>query len=169
MSAGLASVLLAVFLSVGMAPSREPLFVAVLTAADAAPRMVVSMERSGVLRARMVKPWKLDAGKGLEIEDTELKIQFALSAIPPQSYHEWMRIGGMIACALRGVVDDDGRGLWEEWANEVNAYKWSECMTYTAFNPDGRSLFFIADQHDPERLWRRAYETALDKLTRGKV
>jgi anti-sigma-K factor RskA len=66
-SAGLASVLLAAFLWIGATPPAEPLFVAVLTAPDAAPRMVVSMHRPGVLRARMVKPWKVGADKGLEL------------------------------------------------------------------------------------------------------
>src|SRR5258708_37042422 len=66
-SAGLASVLLAAFLWIAATPPGEPLFVAVLTAPDAAPRMVVSIERAGVLRARMVKPWKIGADKGLEL------------------------------------------------------------------------------------------------------
>jgi hypothetical protein len=118
------------------------------------------------------------AGRGLSSspedvqlpEDTELKIQFALTVIPRQDYHEWMRIGGMIACALRGVADDDGRGLWEEWADEVNDFKWSECMKYTAFDSDGRSIFRLADIADPERLWRRAYDIALIKMhQRGAV
>jgi Bifunctional DNA primase/polymerase, N-terminal len=103
-------------------------------------------------------------------EDTELKIQFALTAIPRQDYREWMRIGGMIACALRGVADDDGRGLWEEWAEEINEFKWSECMKHGAFDSDGRSLFYLADKYDPERLWRRAYDIALIKMyQRGKA
>jgi hypothetical protein len=110
----------------------------------------------------------------LRPEDTELKIQFALDAIPPQSYHEWMRIGGMIACALRGRADDDGRGLWEEWSgpredktNKCDDFKWSECMKFTAFARDGRSIFGLADKSDPERLWRRAYATALNDMNRG--
>lgn len=110
-----------------------------------------------------------DAGRGLSLEpdnlqlpeDTELKIQFALSVIPRQDYHEWVRIGGMIACALRGVAEDDGRGLWEDWADEVNAAKWSECMTFSAFDSDGRSIFRLADMADPDRGWRRAYQIAL--------
>ena len=100
-------------------------------------------------------------------EDTELKIQFALSVIPRQDYHEWMRIGGMIACALRGVAEDDGRGLWEDWADEISAFKWSECMKHTAFDSDGRSIFYLADKHDRERTWRRAYNMALVRMYHG--
>ncbi len=66
-SAGLASVLLAAFLWIAATPPGEPLFVAVLTAPDAAPRMIVSMHAPGVLRARMVKPWRVGADKGLEL------------------------------------------------------------------------------------------------------
>jgi anti-sigma-K factor RskA len=65
-SAGLASVLLAALIWLAPAPT-EPLFVAVLTAPDAVPRMVVSMPRSGVLRTRMVKPWKVAPGQALEL------------------------------------------------------------------------------------------------------
>jgi anti-sigma-K factor RskA len=54
---GLASALLAFFLWTSTGPRTEPLFVAVLTAADAAPRMVVSMHQPNLLRVRMVKPW----------------------------------------------------------------------------------------------------------------
>jgi anti-sigma-K factor RskA len=66
-SAGLASVLLAALIWLAPASTAEPLFVAVLTAPDAVPRMVVSMPRSGVLRARMVKPWKIAPGQALEL------------------------------------------------------------------------------------------------------
>lgn len=66
-SAGLATVLLAFFLFLSGAPRDEPLFVAVLTAPDSVPRMVVSMHAPDLLRVRMVKPWKVDNDKGLEL------------------------------------------------------------------------------------------------------
>ena len=109
-------------------------------------------------------------------EDTELKIQFALDAIPIplKSYHFWVRVGGMIACALRGRVEDDGRGLWEEWSgpredktNKCDDFRWKECMGFTEFERDGRSIFWLADKNDPERLWRRAYQKAHDDMNRG--
>jgi anti-sigma-K factor RskA len=64
---GAASVLLAALLYVRDAPRTEPMFVAVLTASDAAPRMVVTMPSSGMLRVRMVQPWKSAEGKSLEL------------------------------------------------------------------------------------------------------
>jgi anti-sigma-K factor RskA len=68
-SAGLASVLFAFFLYISTGPRDEPMFVAVLTAPDAVPRMVVTMHSPDVLRVRMVKPWGGAAmeGKGLEL------------------------------------------------------------------------------------------------------
>jgi anti-sigma-K factor RskA len=66
LAGGVASVLLAAFLYISGGPRGEPMFVAVLTAADSDPRMVVSMH-SEMLRVRMVKPWKDTQGKGLEL------------------------------------------------------------------------------------------------------
>jgi len=65
---GFAAVLLAAFL--WLAPSRpdaEPMFVAVLMAPDAVPRMVVSMHEPDILRVRTVKSWRGIEGKGLEL------------------------------------------------------------------------------------------------------
>lgn len=67
MAGGVASVLLAAFLWLSSGPRGEPLFVAVLTAPDAAPRMVVSMHSPDLLRVRMVKPWQEAANKSLEL------------------------------------------------------------------------------------------------------
>jgi anti-sigma-K factor RskA len=69
LSAGLASVLFAFFLYISSGPRGEPMFVAVLTAPDSVPRMVVSMHSPDVLRVRMVKPWGGAAmeGKALEL------------------------------------------------------------------------------------------------------
>ena len=67
MAGGVASVLLAAFLYLSSGPRGEPLFVAVLTAPDAAPRMVVSMHSPDLLRVRMVKPWQEAADKSLEL------------------------------------------------------------------------------------------------------
>lgn len=64
---GLATVLLAFFLWISLAPREDPMFVAVLTAPDAVPRMVVSMHDPDILRVRMVKPWA-----GMENQDLEL-------------------------------------------------------------------------------------------------
>jgi anti-sigma-K factor RskA len=66
-SAGLASVLLVFFVYLSGAARDEPMFVAVLTAPDSVPRMVVSMHSPDQMRVRMVKPWKVDSGKGLEL------------------------------------------------------------------------------------------------------
>lgn len=64
---GLATVLLAFFLWISAGPRDDPMFVAVLTAPDAVPRMVVSMHDPDLLRVRMVKPWA-----GMENQDLEL-------------------------------------------------------------------------------------------------
>jgi anti-sigma-K factor RskA len=67
LATGFASVLAAAFL--WFAPQREsdPAFVAVLTASDAVPRMVVAMHGGNELRVRMVKPWTGVEGKSLEL------------------------------------------------------------------------------------------------------
>lgn len=67
LAGGVASVLLAAFLFISSGPRGEPLFVAVLTAPDSAPRMVVSMHSPNLLRVRMVKPWQEDGNKSLEL------------------------------------------------------------------------------------------------------
>lgn len=64
---GLASVLLVAFLWLAGAPRQDPVFVAVLTAPDAVPRMVVSMHAPDEMRVRMVKPWAVTGGKSLEL------------------------------------------------------------------------------------------------------
>jgi anti-sigma-K factor RskA len=64
---GLASVLLASFLYLSSGARGEPMFVAVLTAPDSVPRMVVSMHSPDLLRVRMVKPWARMEGKDLEL------------------------------------------------------------------------------------------------------
>jgi anti-sigma-K factor RskA len=66
-SGGLASVLLAFLLYISSGPRTEPLFVAVLTAPDSAPRMVVTMHSPNMLRVRMVKPWAGMENKALEL------------------------------------------------------------------------------------------------------
>ena len=67
LTGGLATVLLAAFLWLAPARTAEPIFVAVLTAPDAVPRMVVSMHAPDVLKLRLVKPWKGTEGKSLEV------------------------------------------------------------------------------------------------------
>ena len=67
LSGGVASVFLAAFLYLSSGPRGEPIFVAVLTAPDSAPRMVVSMHSPDLLRVRVVKPWQEARGKGLEL------------------------------------------------------------------------------------------------------
>ena len=66
-SGGMATVLLAFLLWTFQASVGEPDFVAVLTAPDNVPRMVVSMNQPGTLKVRMVKPWKPKDGMGLEL------------------------------------------------------------------------------------------------------
>jgi anti-sigma-K factor RskA len=55
LAGGVASVLLAAFLWLSQGPRGEPLFVAVLSSADAVPHAVVSMHSPDILRIRMVK------------------------------------------------------------------------------------------------------------------
>jgi anti-sigma-K factor RskA len=63
----LATVLLALFVYLSTGTRDEPVFVAVLTAPDSTPRMVVSMHSPDLLRVRMVKPWKVAGDQGLEL------------------------------------------------------------------------------------------------------
>ena len=67
LAGGVASVFLAAFLYLSSGPRGEPIFVAVLTAPDSAPRMVVSMHSPDLLRVRVVKPWQEARGKSLEL------------------------------------------------------------------------------------------------------
>ena len=64
---GLASALLVAFLWLSPQREAEPAFVAVLTASDAVPRMVVALHGSTELRVKMVKPWTGVEGKSLEL------------------------------------------------------------------------------------------------------
>jgi anti-sigma-K factor RskA len=67
LASGLAAALVVAFL--WFSPSREadPDFVAVLTASDAVPRMVVSMHAESELRVRIIHPWKGTEGRSLEL------------------------------------------------------------------------------------------------------
>ena len=67
LASGLAAVLAVAFLWFSPARDTDPEFVAVLTAADAVPRMVVSMHGSQELRVRVVKSWTGTDGKSLEL------------------------------------------------------------------------------------------------------
>ena len=67
LSGGVASVLVAAFLWLSSGPRGEPLFVAVLTEANASPRMVLSMHQPDLLRVRMVKPWAGMQKQSLEL------------------------------------------------------------------------------------------------------
>ena len=67
LAGGVASVFLAAFLYLSSGPRGEPIFVAVLTAPDSAPRMVVSMHSPDLLRVRVVTPWQEARGKSLEL------------------------------------------------------------------------------------------------------
>jgi len=67
LATGLASVLAVAFLWFSPQRSADPAFVAVLTASDAVPRMVVAMHDGKELRVRMVKPWTGVEGKSLEL------------------------------------------------------------------------------------------------------
>ena len=67
LAAGFASVLAAAFLWFSPQRESDPAFVAVLTASDAVPRMVVAIHGSNELRVRMVKPWTGVEGKSLEL------------------------------------------------------------------------------------------------------
>lgn len=66
-ASGLATVLVAFFLWISTGPRGEPMFVAVLAAPDAVPRMVVSMHQPNLLRVRMVKPWSGMQNQSLEL------------------------------------------------------------------------------------------------------
>ena len=64
---GLATVLLAFFVWMSTGPRGEPLFVAVLTAQDSGPRVVVSMHEPDLMTVKLVKPWSNTEGKSLEL------------------------------------------------------------------------------------------------------
>ena len=63
----LAVLLLIGLLTLGRAPAREPMMVAVLSEADAAPRAVVMLDAPDVLRVRIVKPWGRMDNQSLEL------------------------------------------------------------------------------------------------------
>jgi len=67
LATGFASVLAAAFLWFSPQREADPAFVAVLTASDAVPRMIVAMHGADELRVRMVKPWAGVEGKSLEL------------------------------------------------------------------------------------------------------
>jgi len=64
---GLATVLVAAILWFGPGLESEPVFVAVLNAPDAVPRMMVTMSPRGELLVRPLKSWKGIEDKGLEL------------------------------------------------------------------------------------------------------
>lgn len=66
-SAGLAAVLLIAFLGFAPRPAGEALFVAVVTAPDSSPHMVISMHEPDLLRVRTVKAWTGAEGHSLEL------------------------------------------------------------------------------------------------------
>jgi anti-sigma-K factor RskA len=67
LASGLAAVLAVAFLWFSPARDTDPAFVAVLTASDSVPRMVVAMHPGGEMRVRVVKPWAAAEGKSLEL------------------------------------------------------------------------------------------------------
>ena len=67
LASGFAAVLAVAFLWLGPPRAADPAFVAVLTASDSVPRMVVSMHAPDELRVRVVKPWNDFQGKALEL------------------------------------------------------------------------------------------------------
>ncbi|HXF78179.1 MAG TPA: anti-sigma factor [Usitatibacter sp.] len=64
---GVASVMLAFFLWLSLAPAPEPMFEAMLMSPDHTPRMVVAMFKPDGLRVKMMHPWKNMPGKSLEL------------------------------------------------------------------------------------------------------
>ena len=64
---GMAGVLIAAFLWLSPGSQGGPEFVAVLTSADAVPRVVVSMHPHHMLRVQTMHPWPKAAGKSLEL------------------------------------------------------------------------------------------------------
>jgi len=64
---GMASVMVAFFLWLSLAPAPEPMFEAMLMSPDHKPRMVVAMYRPDELRVKMMHPWKDMPGKTLEL------------------------------------------------------------------------------------------------------
>ncbi len=67
LASGLAAILVVAFLWTAPGHDADPAFVAVLTSADSAPRMVVSLHSDRQLRVRVVKPWTNVDGKSLEL------------------------------------------------------------------------------------------------------
>ncbi|MEY9401745.1 hypothetical protein ABIF66_002940 [Bradyrhizobium japonicum] len=130
----------------------------------------------------LVHAMKCDAGRGVSFDprdsdDNELKIQYALDAIPKSRSHigylEWVKIGGMVFCAL----GENGFDIWHEWSagGEPGTYigeescrgKWLECCKFTEYSRDGASIFMLADKFDTRRVWRAAYATAHVKQLRA--
>ena len=66
LSSGLAAILVVAFLWLSPQREGEP-YVAVLTASDAVPRMVVSLDARGEVYVRMLKPWANVEDKALEL------------------------------------------------------------------------------------------------------
>ena len=66
-STGLATVLAVAFLALPPRDAADPFFVAVLTAPDSSPHMVVSMHEPDLLRVRTVAPWAGAEGRSIEL------------------------------------------------------------------------------------------------------
>lgn len=66
-STGVAAVLLVAFLVSTPRAAGEPLFVAVLTAPDSSPHLVITMHEPGSLRVRTLKAWPGTEGRSLEL------------------------------------------------------------------------------------------------------
>jgi len=64
---GVASVMVAFFLWLSLAPAPEPMFEAMLMAPDHTPRMVVAKYKPDELRVKVMRPWKSMPDKSLEL------------------------------------------------------------------------------------------------------
>lgn len=89
-------------------------------------------------------------------EDIKLKIEVALSVIPSDDYHLWLRIGAAIADGL----GDSGFAVFDDWSSDSSNYeekackvKWTECCRMRRIGVE--TIFWQADQFDSG--WRDFY------------
>jgi hypothetical protein len=96
----------------------------------------------------------------MTMADLEVEIRFALTVIPSDDYHLWIKIGA----AIHSGLGDAGLALFDQWSRECPAKydapgterKWRDLQNMRQVSVN--SIFYIATEHDP--TWRddwRAY------------
>jgi Primase C terminal 2 (PriCT-2) len=123
--------------------------------------------------AEMVAAMIRDVGKGvssrpednatyapISADDLEQEMRAALTVIPSDDYHDWIKVGA----AIRDGLGDAGGALFHEWSQGSSKYDERECakkwerqiprISRVTVN----TIFWLADQRDPE--WRDLYRRA---------